>query len=145
MRRALAAALLLTPLVAWLLHALVVAAIVPIVMNFAVAGVFALSWWRGDPLIARFARLEGKPLSQKEFAYCRRWTVVWSLYLAGLGAVGIAVAVQGDARVVAWWSGLVDYALIAFLFVGELWYRRGSPRGVLDQLRNVRDVMRKSA
>lgn len=154
MRRAGAAALLATPLLAWLAHAagwshaagaLAVAAILPVAMNFGVAALFALSWWRGDPLVARFARLEGEPLTPADERYCSRLTVVWALYLALLGVVGIGIAVHGDARLVAWWSGIVNYLLIAALFVGELLYRRGSVRGVLHQVRNVRDALRKSA
>jgi uncharacterized membrane protein len=152
-RRALAAALLLTPLLAWVARAaglphardaVAASAIVPIAMNFAVAALFALSLFRGEPLVTRFARLEGEPLSAAQVRYCRRLTVVWTGYLLVLGIVGIAIAVRGDERIVALWAGVVDYLLIAALFVGELWYRRGSARGVLDQVRNVRDVLRKS-
>ena len=153
MRRAGAAALLAVPLLAWLAHAagwshagdaLAVAAVVPIAMNFGVAALFAASWWRGDPLVTRFARLEGEPLTPTQERYCRRLTVVWAVYLSALGVIGIAIALYGDDRMRAWWSGIVNYLLIAALFVGELLYRRGSARGVLDQLRNVRDALRKS-
>ena len=144
MRRALAAALLLTPIVAWLLHAAVVGAIVPIAVNFGVAALFAASLWRGEPLVTRFARLEEGQLTLAQERYCRRLTVVWALYLALLGVAGIVIAAYGSERVVVLWSGVANYLLIALLFVGELWYRRGSARGVLDQMRNVRDAMRKS-
>jgi uncharacterized membrane protein len=153
-RRAGAAALLAAPLLAWLAHAagwshaagaLAVAAIVPIAMNFGVAALFALSWWRADPLVTRFARLEGEPLTPAGERYCRRLTVVWAVYLAVLGVFGIGIAIYGDDRWIAWWSGIVNYLLIAALFVGELLYRRGSVRGVLDQVRNVRNALRKSA
>jgi uncharacterized membrane protein len=152
-RRAGAAALLAAPLVAWLAHAagwshaadaLAAAAIVPVAMNFGVAALFALSWWRGDPLVTRFARLEGEPLTPARERYCRRLTLVWAIYLALLGVVGIGIAAYGDDRLRAWWSAIVNYLLVAALFVGEMWYRRGSARGVLDQVRNVRDALRKS-
>jgi uncharacterized membrane protein len=152
-RRAGAAALLAAPLVAWLAHAagwshaadaLAVTAIVPVVMNFAFAALFAASWWRGDPLVTRFARLEGEPLTPARERYCRRLTLVWAIYLALLGVAGIGIAVYGDEGLRAWWAGIVNYLLIGALFVGELLYRSGSVRGVLDQMRNVRDSLRKS-
>jgi uncharacterized membrane protein len=152
-RRAGAAALLAVPLLAWLAHAagwshagiaLSLAALVPIVMNFGVAALFGASLWRGDPLVSRFARLEGETLGADQERYCRRLTGVWSAYLSVLGAIGIAIAWHGDARIITWWAGMIDYVLVAALFVGELWYRRGSARGLLDQVRNVRNALRKS-
>jgi len=116
----------------------------PVAMNLAFAALFAASWWRRDPLVTRFARLEGAPLAPAQERYCGRLTLVWAAYLALLGVAGIGVALHGNERLGTWWSGIVNYLLIAALFVGELWYRRGSARGVLAQVRNVRDAMRRS-
>ena len=117
----------------------------PIVINVAVATLFALSLRTGDPLVTRFARAEEGALSAVVERYCRRLTLVWALYLAVLGAVGIAIAVHGDERWGAWWSGIVDYLLVAALFVGERLWRRGSLRGIGQQVRSVRAALRPPA
>jgi uncharacterized membrane protein len=116
----------------------------PIVINLAVASVFAASL-RGDALVTRFARAAEGVLTPEVERYSRRLTRVWALYLAVLGAIGIAIAVHGDERWGAWWSGIVDYLLVAALFVGELAWRRGSIRGIAHQVRSVRAAMRPPA
>ena len=115
----------------------------PVIMNFAVAALFAASWWRGDPIVTRFARLEAEPLTPSIERYCARLTLVWAGYLVVLGLIGIAIAVHADERVGAWWSGVLDYLLVAALFVGELVYRRRSARGLLAQMRRVHGAMRR--
>jgi len=114
----------------------------PVAINFAMATVFAVSLVSGDPLIARFARLEGT-LAPAMARYCRRLTLVWALYLALLGAIGIAIALHGDERIGAWWCGAVNYVLIAALFVGERWVRpHGARASVTEQARNALAVLR---
>jgi len=117
----------------------------PIVINLAVATLFALSLRTAEPLVTRFARAEEGALSAAVERHCRRLTLVWALYLAVLGAVGIAIAVHGDERWGAWWSGIVDYLLVAALFVGERLWRRGSLRGIGQQVRSVRAALRPPA
>ena len=117
----------------------------PIVINLAVATLFALSLRSAEPLVTRFARAEEGALSAAVERHCRRLTLVWALYLAVLGAVGIAIAVHGDERWGAWWSGIVDYLLVAALFVGERLWRRGSLRGIGQQVRSVRAALRPPA
>jgi uncharacterized membrane protein len=117
----------------------------PIVINLAVATFFGLSLRTANPLVTRFARAEEGTLTPAVERYCRRLTLVWTLYLGLLGAIGIAIAVSGDERWGAWWSGLLDYVLVAALFLGEMLWRRGSLRGIAQQLRSVRTAMRPPA
>lgn len=115
----------------------------PVAINLAMAAVFAVSLAGGDPLIARFARLEGAPLTPALMHYCRRLTLVWALYLALLGAIGIAIALHGDERIGAWWSGAVNYLLVVALFLGERWVRpHGARVSVAEQARNALTVLR---
>jgi uncharacterized membrane protein len=68
---------------------------------------------------------------------------VWAVYLGVLGAIGIAVAFHDDERLGAWWSGAVNYLLIAALFVGERWVRpHGARASIAEQVRNARTVLR---
>ena len=115
----------------------------PVAMNLAMAAVFGVSLRRGEPLVTRFARLERTPLTPRIEAYCRRLTAVWMAYLTLLGIAGIAIAIYGDERIGAWWCGIVNYVLIAALFVGERVVRPfAAPAGVFEQARNVLDVLR---
>jgi uncharacterized membrane protein len=137
------AALVLGALAAWLRLPPVYWPAVAI--NLALAGLFAASLFRGEPLIARFARRETGILTAEAERYCRRLTVAWAAWLALLAAAGVAIAAHGDERLGAWWCGAIDYLLVAALFVGELAYRRarGAPSaGLVAQVRNVRGVLR---
>jgi uncharacterized membrane protein len=114
----------------------------PIAINFAIGALFAASLWRDDPLVTRFARIQRHAMTPQAERYTRRLTLVWAVYLGALGVVGILIALHGDERWGAWWSGLLDYLFVAALFVGELVYRHRSVRGVADQVRSVRAAMR---
>jgi uncharacterized membrane protein len=114
----------------------------PIAINFAIAALFAASLWRGEPLVTRFARLQRHAMTPEAERYTRKLTVVWACYLCALGVAGILIALHGNERWGAWWSGLLDYMLIAALFAGELVYRHRSVRGFVAQLRSVRAAMR---
>jgi uncharacterized membrane protein len=116
----------------------------PVAINLAMAATFAVSLVGGDPLIVRFARLEGTPLTPSIVRYCRRLTLVWALYLALLGAIGMAIALHGDERIGAWWSGALNYVLIAALFVAERFVRpQGARVSVAEQARNALAVLRR--
>ncbi len=117
----------------------------PVAINLAIALVFAVSLREREPLIARLARRGGAVLTPEVARYCRRLTIVWAVWLAALAAVGVAIALHGDERVGAWWAGLVDYLLVAALFVGEYVYRQRfdpTPGGWRAHWRNAREGMR---
>jgi uncharacterized membrane protein len=115
----------------------------PVAINLAMAATFAVSL-RGEPLVCRFARMQGAPSSMAAERYCRRLTLVWAVWLCLLGAAGVAIAVHGDERLGAWWAAGLNYLLVAALFVGEFAYRRATgrtPAGLLAQARQVRRVL----
>jgi uncharacterized membrane protein len=117
----------------------------PVAINFAIAAVFGGSLLAGEPLVLRFARMEGAEATPALVRYCRRLTLTWMIYLALLGVAGVGIALHGDERLGAWWCGALDYLLIALLFIGERVYRgvRGHETvGLLAQARNVRDALR---
>jgi uncharacterized membrane protein len=113
----------------------------PIAWNFATSACFFASLARDESLVETFARLCGEAPDAALRDYCRRVTLVWALWLALLGVVGIGVALAGNERLGAWWAGVIDYALIAAPFVGEyLWRRRrgAAPRDLVGQIMAVR-------
>lgn len=120
----------------------------PVAINLAVALVFAASLMH-EPLVVRFARLEGAVLTPDVLRYCRRLTLVWAIWLAVLSVAGVGIALSGDERLGAWWAGALDYVLVGALFVGEFVYRGRragahvvAPGGLLARLRGVRAAWR---
>lgn len=113
----------------------------PIAWNFAASACFLASLARDESLVETFARLCGEAPSAALRNYCRRVTLVWALWLALLGVAGIGIALAGNERIGAWWAGVIDYALIGALFLGEyLWRRRrgAAPRDLVAQIMAVR-------
>lgn len=116
----------------------------PVLINAALAAVFAASLRAGgEPVIARFARLEHDPLPQELALYTRRLTLIWALLFAGMGAAGLALALRASLQAWSTFTNVVCYLLVAALFAGEYAYRRWRFRqyrhaSLLELARNVR-------
>lgn len=120
----------LTPLVVWALYLLkanVWFRLYPAVMVSLALAVFALSLAR-TPLVEVFARKMGESLDLRGVEYCRRVTVVWTVFLAAHLAVTVAT-VFASHEVWALYNGLVAYVLMGSLFAGEWLYRKRVRRG----------------
>jgi uncharacterized membrane protein len=93
---------------------------VPVVVNAIFLAAFASSLRSGVmPMVERFARLQEDDLSSDKVAWCRAWTVVWSVFFVANGLVALVLAV---AAPLPWWAtynGLVAYVLIGILFALE--------------------------
>jgi uncharacterized membrane protein len=117
----------------------------PIAWNLVASACFLASLRRRESLIESFARLGGEAMTDAVRTYCRRLTYVWAIWLALLGACGFAIGVAGDERLGAWWAAIIDYALVAALFVGEYAWRRfrqGVSHGLVAQMANARKGFR---
>ena len=115
----------LTPLVVWALYLLkanVWFRLYPAVMVALALAVFALSLAR-TPLVEVFARKMGESLDLRGVEYCRRVTVVWTVFLAAHLAVTVAT-VFASHEVWALYNGLIAYILMGSLFAGEWLYRK---------------------
>lgn len=113
----------------------------PIAWNLGASACFLASLRRDESLIETFARMAGEERSESRRIYCRRLTLVWALWLALLGTVGLAIALTGNERLGAWWAATIDYALVGALFAGEyLWrkFRRGASQGLVAQIMTAR-------
>ena len=120
----------LTPLVVWALYLLkanVWFRLYPAVMVSLALAVFALSLAR-TPLVEVFARKMGESLDLRGVEYCRRVTVVWTVFLATHLAVTVAT-VFASHEVWALYNGLIAYILMGSLFAGEWLYRKRVRRG----------------
>lgn len=126
------------PDAAWLLY------IPPVAINLALCWLFGRTLVRGrTPLIARFAMMEQGTLSAELAAYARMLTWLWTLLFAAAAATAVLLALSGDRDAWSIFTNLVNYLLVAALFLGEFVYRKLRYRGYRHQsplqlLRNVR-------
>lgn len=122
----------------WLLY------VPPVAINLALCWVFGRTLGRGRvPLISRFALMEQGVLTDELAAHARRVTWLWTLLFAGAAAVSAALALSGNRDAWSLFTNLLNYLLVAALFLGEFVYRRLRFRNYrhhspLQLLRNVR-------
>jgi len=122
----------------WLLY------LPPVAVNLALCWLFGRTLARGRvPLIARFAMLEQGTLSDELARYTRALTWLWTLLFAGAALTALLLALSGNRDAWSLFTNLVNYLLVAALFLGEFAYRRLRFRSYRHQsplqlLRNVR-------
>jgi uncharacterized membrane protein len=133
-----AASLFLIDLPEWLLY------LPPVAINLALCWLFGRTLAHGRvPLIARFALMEQRTLSDELAAYARRVTWLWTLLFAGAAIASALLALSGNRDAWSLFTNFVNYVLVAALFLGEFVYRRLRFRNYrhespLQLLRNVR-------
>ena len=87
--------------------------------------------------------LEQGTLSDELAAYTRTLTWLWTLLFAGAALASLLLALSGNRDAWSLFTNLVNYLLVAALFLGEFVYRRLRFRNYRHQspfqlLRNVR-------
>lgn len=116
----------------------------PIVINLALAWVFGRTLVRDRvPLISRFALMELGTLNTEVASYTRRLTWLWTALFVAAAGISLALALSGDRDAWSLFTNLINYLLVAALFLGEFVYRRRRFRNYRHQsplqlLRNVR-------
>jgi len=98
-----------------------------LVLPSATQATFGLAFLRslsGVPLIEHFARMMKPELSAPELAHCRRWTVIWGIYLLVLAALGLVLARWAALAVWTVYVGVVNYVLVGVLFAVEYLIRK---------------------
>jgi uncharacterized membrane protein len=102
-----------------------------LVLPSATQATFGLTFLRSvdrrrarTPLIEHFARMVKADLSAGEQAHCRRWTVVWGVYLLALAALGLILARFATLEVWTLYVGLLNYLLVGALFAVEYVVRK---------------------
>ena len=117
-------------LVVWVLYFLranVWFRLYPAVMVAAALSVFAISLLR-TPVVEVLARRMGEALDARGVVYCRRVTVVWTLFLSVHLAITVAT-VFASHEVWVFYNGFLAYVLMGALFAGEWLVRRRLRRG----------------
>lgn len=112
--------------------------LLPALVSAYLFGTFAWSLHRGPPLIERFARLAEDDLPDFTLPYCRRTTLLWSLFLALNAAAAVVLALLAPLE---WWllyTGAGFYILLGLLLGGEYcfrkWWFRYYREGPVDQI-----------
>lgn len=102
-----------------------------LVLPSATQATFGLTFLRSvdrartrTPLIEHFARMVKTDLTVDEQAHCRRWTVIWGVYLLGLAAIGLGLARFATLEVWTLYVGLLNYGLVGALFAVEYLIRK---------------------
>lgn len=97
------------------------------------------------PLIEQFARLDfGDALPAEITAYCRKLTILWTIFFAANIAGCIWLAILGDDTTWVLYNGLIVYLLIGSLLLGEyLWRRIAFPDLEIPSLAHtIRSIIR---
>lgn len=96
----------------------------PVLISLCVAAVFALSLRAPESLIERLARLAGETITPRAKAYTRTLTGIWAFLLVGNALVALYLALFGDLKSWALYSGLLSYLFFGVFFALEYGYRR---------------------
>ena len=96
----------------------------PVLLSLAAGGVFAITLLRPPSLVERLALAAGDVWSPALRSYCRNVTLVWALWLVVNAAIAAALALAGDDRSWALWTGLFSYMISGALLAGERLLRR---------------------
>jgi len=98
-----------------------------LVLPSATQATFGLAFLRslsGTPLIEHFARMVKPELSPPQLAHCRRWTLIWGIYLVVLAGIGLGLARWATLSVWTVYVGVLSYVLIGALFAVEYLIRK---------------------
>ena len=114
----------------------------PVAISLAAAAVFGGSLIAPPSLIEQIARLQEPDLPEEGQAYCRKVTLVWTVWLLLNALIAGLLGWTGQDSAWAIWTGIVAYAVMALLFLGEIAIRPPNPQKVrcvmtlwpLDQL-----------
>lgn len=96
----------------------------PVAISLAAAAVFGGSLIAPPSLIEQIARLREPDLSEEGQAYCRKVTLVWTVWLVLNALIAGLLGWTGQDSAWAIWTGIVAYAVMALLFLGEIAIRR---------------------
>lgn len=95
----------------------------PALINLSLLVVFASSLRGPESMVERFAKLEVPDLSPAERAHCRATTAAWCALFVLNGVASAGLALRGELRAWAVYTGPVSYALIGALFAAEFLLR----------------------
>ena len=72
----------------------------------------------------RFARLRDPDLPDGAIEYCRKVTIVWTVFCLSNAMIAAATALWGSIEVWTFWNAGLSYVLLGTLVIGEMIVRR---------------------
>jgi uncharacterized membrane protein len=96
----------------------------PAAVSLAAATVFGTTLLHPPSLIERFARMHEPDLPAAAQSYCRKVTVVWTVWLMANTIIAAVLSLPGYEKAWALWTGVVAYLFMGALFAGEIVVRR---------------------
>lgn len=96
----------------------------PVAVSGVLALTFGASLWQSESLVERIARLKNRAMDPAARRYCRRVTLMWTIWLILNALICGFLALAGSLAVWTLWTGLVAYLVMGFLFAGEYMVRR---------------------
>lgn len=93
--------------------------LLPAAVNLTFLASFAITLYRGPPMVERFARIIDPDLTAEEQRWCRLWTWLWSSFFAVNAGVALILSQVGALD---WWTaynGVVSYMVVGILFTVE--------------------------
>lgn len=96
----------------------------PVLMSLSAASVFAVTLLQPVSLIERIAVARGNAWSEGLRTYCRKVTLVWTLWLILNATIAGVLAIASDDWAWALWTGFISYLISGALFAIEWLMRR---------------------
>jgi uncharacterized membrane protein len=96
----------------------------PAAVSLAAALVFGATLLRPPSLIERFAQFRNDDLTPAAKLYCRKVTIVWTVWLCANTIIAAILSLPGYDTAWALWTGVVAYFFMGALFAGEMMVRR---------------------
>lgn len=96
----------------------------PVIVNVGMLVAFGATLVGGGPsMIEKFARLRTPDLSSRAVRHTRHVTQIWCAFFALNGSVSAGFALWGSRTQWSLYNGVIAYALIGALIVGEIVWR----------------------
>lgn len=96
----------------------------PVLVNAVALSIFAWSLFRPPPIVERIARLRDRAFPEAAVPYVRGVTKAWCIFFVVNGTIAFLTAIAADPMIWAIYNGIVAYALIGLMFIGERLVRR---------------------
>ncbi|OAM31506.1 MULTISPECIES: hypothetical protein [Eikenella] len=96
----------------------------PVWVNGLLLFLFGLSLTQKQSAVERLARLQHPDLPPEGVAYTRRVTQIWCAFFALNGGTAALLALLGQHRWWALYTGIIAYILMGILMGGEFAYRK---------------------
>lgn len=95
----------------------------PVIVNATLLSVFSLSLFSSQTIVEKIARIKDKNFSDKEIPYVRKVTLAWAIFFVVNGTIALITVFIPDKSYWSIYNGAISYALMGFMFLGELMIR----------------------